>query len=523
MIRRSFVAAAVVFLASIVPAATESTLKAVMNIELQVLDPQVTTATVTRTLGYLVYDTLISMDSKGAYHPQMLESWQVSPDRMTWTFQLRPGLTWHDGSPVTADDCIASLKRWAQSDGFGKRLMSATQELSAVSPNTFELKLSRPFAFVIEALGKPNAFVPFILPAKLLAGATAKPLTDVMGSGPFIFDKAAWRPGDRAVFRRNPAYKPRPEAPDGVAGGKVAYMDRIEIISMPDPATRISALQTGAIDYLEVLPIDYIDMMRHNKDVKVITQPLIGQLMGGLNVNNTQPPFDNVRIRKALQMALDQSEIMQGMGLLKDMYVPFCQSVFLCGGPYASTAGTEELRHPSAERARQMLQEAGYKGEKVVLLHSADSGTINPISLVVIDQIRRAGFNLEVVSADYSTLAQRRMRKTPLDQGGWSLMPVVWSGYDMINPLSNYATSYSCGGTYPGWHCDPQMPPLVAKFEVETNPAKRQALADEMQRRVMAEAPEMLLGEFSPPTAYRSDLHGVIANGLHVFWNVRRE
>src|SRR6185437_11819855 len=103
------------------------------------------TATVTRTLGYLVYDTLISMDSKGGYHPQMLESWQASPDRMTWTFKLRPGLAWHDGSPVTADDCIASLKRWAQSDGFGKRLMSATQALSAVSPDTFELKLSRPF------------------------------------------------------------------------------------------------------------------------------------------------------------------------------------------------------------------------------------------------------------------------------------------------------------------------------------------------------------------------------------------
>ncbi len=520
---RVFATAVIALLIAVVPAGAESTLKAVMNIELQVLDPQVTTATVTRTLGYMVYDTLISMDSKGVYHPQMLESWTASADGMTWTFKLRPGLAWHDGTPVTADDCIASLKRWAQSDGFGKRLFSAIQDLSAVSSDTFVLKLSRPFAFVIEALGKPNAFVPFILPAKLLAGATAKPLREVLGSGPFLFDKDAWRPGDKAVFRRNPAYKPRPEPPDGVAGGKVAFIDRIEIISMPDPATRIASLQTGAIDYLEILPIDYIDMMRHNPAVKVIRQPPIAQIMGGLTVNNLLPPFDNVRIRKALQMALDQSEIMQGMGLPPDMYLPFCQSVFLCGGPYASEAGTDELRHPSAERARQMLHEAGYMGEKIVLLHSSDSATINPISLVVIDQIRRAGFNLEVVSADYSTLAQRRTKKSPLDQGGWSLMPVVWSGYDTINPLSHYATSYSCGGTYPGWTCDPAMPPLVAKFEVETDPAKRQALADEMQRRVLGEAPEMLLGQFSPPTAFRSDLHGVIANGLHVFWNVRRE
>ena len=463
------------------------------------------------------------MDSRGQFHPQMLESWQTTEDRLTWTFTLRPGLAWHDGSPVTADDCVASLRRWARTDGFGKRLMDATQDLSATNPNTFVLHLSRPFAFVIEALGKPNAYVPFILPAKLLANASAKPLTEVMGSGPYIFRKDEWVPGDRAIFHRNPAYQPRSEPPDGVAGGKVANFDRIEIISMPDPATRIAALQTAAVDYLEILPMDYIDMMRHDPGVTVIRQPPLAQIMGGLNVNNALPPFNDVRIRKALQIALDQSEIMAGMGLPPDMYRPFCQSVFLCGGPYASEAGTDALRHPSAEKARQLLKEAGYAGERIVLLHSTDSATINPISLVVIDQIRRAGFNLDVVSADYSSLAQRRLKKDPLDQGGWSLMPVVFSGYDMVNPLSHIATSYSCGGTYLGWNCDPGMPPLVSAFEVATDPAQRQALATQMQIRVLDQAPEMFLGQFSPPTAFRSNLHGVIANGVHVFWNARRD
>jgi peptide/nickel transport system substrate-binding protein len=230
-----------------------------------------------------------------------------------------------------------------------------------------------------------------------------------------------------------------------------------------------------------------------------------------------------VRIRKALQIALNQEEILAGMGLPPDMYLPFCQSAFLCGGPYASDAGTEALRHPSAEKARTLLQAAGYNGERIVLLHSTDSALINPISLVVIDQIKQAGFNLDVVSADYSSLAQRRLKKDSLDQGGWNLMPVVWSGYDMINPLSHYATSYSCSGTYPGWNCDPEMPPLVTAFETETNPEKRRALATEMQVHVLDQAPQMFLGQFSPPTAYRSNLHGMINNGLHVFWNVRRE
>jgi peptide/nickel transport system substrate-binding protein len=147
---------------------------------------------------------------------------------------------------------------------------------------------------------------------------------------------------------------------------------------------------------------------------------------------------------------------------------------------------------------------------------------INPISLVLIDQIKRAGFNLDVVSSDYSSLAQRRLKKEPIEQGGWNLMPVVWSGYDMINPLSHYATSYSCGGTYPGWNCDPGMPELVARFQTEADPAKRRELAREMQLRVLDQAPQMFLGQFAPPTAYRADLKGVLTNGVHTFWNITR-
>ena len=143
--------------------------RAVMNIELQVLDPMLTTATVTRAYGYMIYDMLIAMDSKGEYHPQMLESWKVSDDRLTWTMTLRPGLTWHDGGKVMPEDCIASIRRWAQMDGFGKRMMAATSEMRVVDDRTFQIVLSRPFAFVIEALGKPNAMLPVMMPARVAA------------------------------------------------------------------------------------------------------------------------------------------------------------------------------------------------------------------------------------------------------------------------------------------------------------------------------------------------------------------
>ena len=502
--------------------AGESRLRAAMNIELQILDPHITTATVTRAFGYMVYDTLIAMDSKGVFHPQMLESWSASEDRLTWTLTLRPGLAWHDGQPVTPEDCIASLRRWARNDAFGKRMMGSVRDIRVLDGRSFALDLSRPYAFVIEALGKPNANVPVIMPARVAATDISMPVTETTGSGPYTFRRSEWRPGDRAIFHRNAAYQPRPEPADGMAGGKVAHFDVIEFVSMPDPATKVAALRKGEIDYVEVLPFDFVDLLRKDKKIRLATLPPLAQVTGGLSVNNLIPPFNDVRMRRAMRMALDQGEIMAGTGLPTDMYLPFCQSVFLCGGPYASDVGTEPLRQTSAEKAREMFHQAGYKGERIVFLHSTDSAQINPISLVVIEQLKRAGLNLDVYAADYSFQAQRRLKKDPVDQGGWNLMPVVWSGYDMINPLSHYTTSYSCGGSYPGWNCDPDMPPLVARFEVEADPAKRQALAEDMQRRVLDQAPQLFLGQYAPPTAYRANLTGVIFNGLHVFWNIRR-
>ena len=502
--------------------AQESRLRAAMNIELQILDPHITTATVTRAFGYMIYDTLISMDSKGVFHPQMLESWQASDDLLTWTMILRPGLAWHDGTPVTPRDCIASLQRWAKNDAFGKRMMTAVKDIRVLDDRSFALELSRPYAFVVEAIGKPNANVPVIMPARVAATPVSTPITETIGSGPFTFRRSEWRPGDRAIFHRNAAYKPRPEPADGMAGGKISHFDVVEFVSMPDPATKVAALQKGEIDYVEVLPFDFVDLLRKDKNIVLATLPALAQVTGGLSVNNLIPPFNDVRMRRAMQMALDQSEIMAGTGLPPDMYLPFCQSIFLCGGPYETDVGTERLRRPNADEARRLFKEAGYNGERIVFLHSTDSAQINPISLVAIEQLKRAGLNLDVFAADYSFQAQRRLKKDPIDQGGWNLMPVVWSGYDMINPLSHYTTSYSCGGSYPGWNCDPEMPPLVAKFEAEPDPAKRKVLAEEMQRRVLDQAPQLFLGQYSPPTALRANLTGMIVNGLHVFWNLRR-
>lgn len=500
----------------------ERPLRLVMNTELQVLDPHLTPAYVTRSFGYMVYDTLIAMDGAGGYRPQMLEGWQVSDDRLTWSFRLRPGLEWHDGTPVTAEDCVQSLRRWGNNDGLGRQLLAATREFRVVNATTFVLELARPFSQVIEALGKSAPYVPFMMPARLAVQPAARQVTEVMGSGPFIFRREEWRPGDRVVFHRNPRYRPRAEPADGLAGGKVVHIERAEFVSLPDAAVRASALQAGEVDYLEYSPLDFVERFQRNRNLVVMPRTGLGEIMGGLIVNNLQPPFNNRGVRRALQLALDHDEIVAGLGLPREMTRGQCLSIYMCGGPFSTEAGADRLRRPNVEQARAALREAGYAGERTVLLHSVDSALINPIALVVAEQMRRAGFNLDMASNDFSTLAQRRTNREPVERGGWSAMPLVWNGLDLANPLANYATAYNCTNSYPGWYCDPDMTSLLQAFALEPDVERQRMIAADIQVRVHENGGILFLGQFSPPAAYRATLQGVLKGAFPVLWNIRR-
>ena len=187
-----------------------------------------------------------------------------SPDAMRWRFTLREGLAFHDGTPVRAADAVASIRRWAQRDVVGKALAAATGALEVVDDRSFSLTLARPFALVTQALARPTASALFVMPERLAATPAATAITDATGSGPFIFQANEWRAGDRAVYRRNPAYRPRPEPADGLAGGKVAKIDRLEWLAMPDPATAAAALQAGEVDFVEAPSPDLIPTLERN-------------------------------------------------------------------------------------------------------------------------------------------------------------------------------------------------------------------------------------------------------------------
>src|SRR5256712_10752046 len=243
--RATFIACALAFVGAAgvpAPVAAETTLRVVMHSDLKIIDPIWTTAYIVRNHGYMIYDTLFAMDAKGEIKPQMVDRYDVSADKLTYTLTLRDGLLWHDGAPVTAEDCVASIKRWAAKDSMGQKLMTFVGDLVVVNPKTFRLVLKEPTGLVLSALGKPSSNVPFMMPKRVAETDASTQISDSTGSGPFVFRKDEWKPGDKTVYVKFDKYKPRLEPDIGLAGGKVGKGARVEWRAMAEHQTAIQAL-----------------------------------------------------------------------------------------------------------------------------------------------------------------------------------------------------------------------------------------------------------------------------------------
>src|SRR5438876_9962717 len=245
MLRRSLLATPALLLAGKAAAQSPKTLRVVMHSDLKIIDPIWTTAYIVRNHGYLIYDQLFAREAKLEPQPRMVESWTASDDKLTWTFKLRDGLKWHDGQPVTSADVIPSIKRFTDKDVQGGLLAKVTREMTAVDDRSFRIALKEPFGLLLKTLAKSASVPLFVMPRRVAELPVSQQLSDSTGSGPFIFTRDQWKPGEKVVYVRNPDYKPRTEPPSGLAGGKVAKPDRVEWVSIPDGQTARHALLSG--------------------------------------------------------------------------------------------------------------------------------------------------------------------------------------------------------------------------------------------------------------------------------------
>ncbi len=498
---------------------SETVLKVVPHADLKNIDPIWTTAYITRNHGYMVYDTLFALDENLEVQPQMVDSWSVSDDSLTWAFTLRDELLWHDGTPVTAADCVASIKRWGARDGMGQKLMDATAELRVVDDSTFELVLSAPYGLVLESLGKISSNVPFMMPERLAATDPFEQVPEIIGSGPFLFVAEEWVPGAKVVYVLNQAYVPRTEAPSFAAGGKVVKVDRVEWHYIPDAATAMNALMAGEIDYFELPPHDLLPIMEAAPGVLVENLDPLGQ-QGWLRMNHLHPPFDDVRIRQAVLWLVDQSLYMNA-AVGDSRYWQTCPAIFACGTPLESDVAAEALMSQDLDKARALITEAGYDGTPVVILQPTDIAILNAASLVTAQLLREAGMAVELQAMDWSTLTSRRAISKPVDEGGWNLFHTWAITGNVMDPISNAVIGAGClDRAWFGWPCDAEVERLRDAFAREGDAGERMRLAEIIQERAFEIVTHATIGQWRNPVAYRDHLRGLIKAPVQLFWNI---
>ena len=475
------------------PALAETTLRVVMHSDLKILDPIWTTAYIVRNHGYMIYDTLLAQDEKGEIKPQMVEKYEAAADGKGYTFTLRDGLLWHDGQPVTSEDCIASIKRWAVKDSLGQKMMTFVDSMTAVDAKTFTIKLKEPTGLVLLGLSKPSSNVPFMMPKRVAETDPNKQIEDFTGSGPFVFKKDEWKPGDKTVYVKFDKYKPRAEPANGLAGGKVVKVDRVEWRAISDAQQAVNALSKGEIDFVEPPSHDLLGTLKKDPNVDIVVSPML-KSQYVFRPNNLHKPFDNPKIRQALWYAFNQEDfLMATVG--DENYIKPCKALFICDTPLATTKGMDGLLTSNAKKSQELLKEAGYDGTPVLLMHSTDLKALTNLAPVAKSLMEKGGFKVDMQSMDWQTLVARRAKKDPPEAGGWNAFLTSWVTADVMNPVSTAYVNAACDKASFGWPCDEKLEKLRDDFARETDPAKQKAIAEAVQLRVIEFTPEIPVGE----------------------------
>jgi peptide/nickel transport system substrate-binding protein len=521
--RRMFTAgvAASLVAPSVSRGAASAALKFIPQSDLTILDPVVTTVYTARNHGYMVFDTLFGMNSQYQMEPQMLDGFSVECDGKVWKLTLREGLLWHDGETVLARDCVASIRRWAARDGIGGLMMARTDELLATDDRTIQFRLEKPFQMLPYALGKISTPMCAMMPERLASSDPFKPVTEMVGSGPFRFKADEWVSGARAVYTRFDRYHPRQEISTGwTAGGKIVHFERVEWITSPDDGTSASAMQAGEMDWWEMPTVDLLPLLNRTGQIRVEIKDRNGTL-GLLKMNNLQPPFNNPAIRRALLGAVVQKDFMIAIVGVDPAMWQSGVGIFTPGTDMASEVGMEVLNGPrDLDNVRAAIKKAGYNNEKTVLLAPSEPHYRKAMGDVAGAMLQSAGLSVEVQSMDWGTAIVRRENKQPVEKGGWSVLCTTANGLDMQTPSLHFLRTTGESAWF-GWTNSPRIEELRAAWVDAPDLTAQKQIAADIQRQCWIDVPHLPLGIWYQPMAWQNTISGIL-DGFPLFWGAQR-
>jgi peptide/nickel transport system substrate-binding protein len=502
--------------------AAARTLHFVPQSDLANFDPIWTTQYVVRNAAAAVWDTLYGVDENLQPQRQMVEGEEVTSDGLVWTFRLRPGLKFHDGEKVLARDVVASLNRWMARDAMGLMLVAIQRELTAVDDRTVKWVLTKPYPKMLFALGKNSTPVAFVMPERIAKSDPFTQINEYVGSGPMRFVRSEWIPGAKAVFEKFADYMPRQEPASWLAGGKRILIDRLEWIVMPDPGTASAALQNGEIDWWENPISDLVPLLRKNRNIMVDIADRLGGI-GAFRMNHLYPPFNDVRARRAVLMAMSQEDYMHALvGDDPALWKPL-PGFFTPGTALYTEEGGDILKGPrNFDGAKKLLAQSGYAGQPVICLVAQDQPILKAQGDVTADLLKRLGMNVDFVATDWGTVGARRAVKTPPGQGGWQMFHTWHAGSETINPAPYIGIRANGDKAWFGW---PDVPAVEAEvtawFEAKSLDDEKAAV-----RRLNKAALDNVVfaptGFFLQYQAWRKNVSGVVKGPLPFFWGVSK-
>ncbi|ALM81577.1 ABC transporter substrate-binding protein [Bordetella sp. N] len=501
---------------------SKKTLRFVPQSDLANFDPIWGTQYVVRNASIMVWDMLYGIDSNMKSQRQMVESEEVSSDGLTWTFTLRKGLKFHDGQPVLSKDVIASLKRWQQRNSMGLMIRDIQTEITPIDDMRFKWVLKKPFPKMLDALGTLGTPCPFIMPERIAQTDPFKQITEYIGSGPMRFVRNEWVPGAKAVFERFEGYVPRTEPASWMAGGKKVLVDRVEWIIMPDPATASAALQNGEIDWWENPIADLIPVLKSGSGIVTEIADPLGNV-GSFRMNHLYPPFNDVKARRAVLMAMSQQDYMQAIvGESPELWKPMA-GFFTPGTPTYTEVGGDIFKGPrNLDAAKKLLVESGYKGEPVTCVVAQNQTITKAMGEVTADLLKRLGMKVDFVATDWGTVGTRRASKAPPAQGGWNMFHSWHVGADCANPAGYNALRANGDKAWFGWPKDDKLEAEVQAWYDAAGPAQEKAAIEALNKEATDFVVYAPTGFFLQYTAWRSNVTGISKGPMPFIWGVNK-
>lgn len=488
-------------------------LKAAMQTNPPTLDAHLSTTTATRQIAVHVFETLVVFNEDYDIIPQLASHWEVSTDGLVYTFYLRPDVTFHNGKALTADDVVASLTRFKQYSVDRARL-AAVEDITALDTLTVQIRLSRP-VLLLTQLALPGTFLA-IYPAEIIKDRSAEVRGDeLVGTGPYRL--LEWKPDVYVRLGRFLGYAQdaRFSGPTGLGGRRTAIFDEIQFIPVLESATRLAGLLTGEFDYAEELPLTAYTTVARNPQLRAyIVRPRWALL---LELNQSEPPMDNVLFRRAIVAALDMEAVLRAVTFGNPDFYRLQPSFFFPEQRiWHNDAGSELYNRRDLGEVRRLLDAAGYNFEPIIYLANRDYDWMYKCTLAVASQLQQAGINVQVEFSDWPSQIARA-----LTQKGWHINQTGWS--PRFDPIQ-LATSLRCGSPSAYMYCNPEVDKLLDRLAQVLPLEERQRTYRELQQLVWEDVAVIRIGDIFVFEGTTARLQGYSPwNVIPRFWNSWKE